>query len=89
MHHVDGHFHTSDMALVAYLTTRFINHCDIRMPERSAIWYFEESDELRQEVAEYSNGEAMVEPKEFMRGVARVRDEMYSKFGLGRSAARG
>lgn len=67
-------YRTSDLALCAYLHLEGFGHILIeRVAEKRAEMLFQDGNDLKEAVREYSTGFATVEPREFMRKVAWVR----------------
>ncbi len=70
------------MALAAYLRTRGHAHKRLEKQGRSCRWVYLESSSLREELDDYYADEAYVEPREFMRKVGLVREELYAFMGV-------
>lgn len=76
----DTRFHTSDMALVAYLSTQHFSNCAVDVIDSSVTWFYVDGEALQRELEVYRREEARVEPKQFMLQVARVRREMHAVY---------
>lgn len=74
---VEEEWRTRDMAMVAYLATKDINYIRMERNRRSCFWYFEDTDELRDEVDAFTQGDALVEPSTFNENFGRIKREMF------------
>lgn len=78
-------FHTSDLALCAYLHLEGFGHSRIeRVDDKRAEMVFEDGDDLHGAVEEYRTGNATVEPREFMRKVGWTRGLLLDAVKAGR-----
>jgi Domain of unknown function (DUF5659) len=70
-------YRTSDLALCAFLLLDGHRFREIeKVSEQQAVMVFEDGDELIEAVREYETGNAEVEPRDFLRKVAFVRNRM-------------
>lgn len=74
---------TADLALAAYLTQEGYKHKCLELldPHHSrtqAVWVFDGNGDVHGAVETYQDGGASVEPRDFMKAVRSVRDELYT-----------
>lgn len=68
---------TKEMPLVAFLCLSGHNSVNLEYENNSVFWYFTDTDELRDDIDEYLQGEARVEPSAYNNQFARLRGEMF------------
>lgn len=71
------YFETEEMALTAYLRAMEFEVEKVYWREGACKWVFEDSDELRNAVTQFSGGEARVDPKKYNRIFSKMKSEMY------------
>lgn len=71
---------TKEMALAAYLACRGHRHRGMQLEggsRQSVYWLFEETDDLTDQVFEFLEGKALVEPNEFNANCLGLKNEMF------------
>ena len=68
---------TDDMSLAAFLAIKF-PVLSVEWHGNSCYWFFEDSDELADEVSDYAGDIAKVNPREHSSMVGRLKREMFS-----------
>jgi len=68
---------TTDLTTAAYLRAIDIRYEEMRAENGEVIWSFVRCPELTEAIAQYSMGEASVEPEEFSRQLLKLRRRMF------------
>ena len=74
-------FVTEDMTLVAILKTKGIECSEMINQHGGCRWMFRPNDVIDQTLDEYNADECLVEPREFVKKLSLVRQDMYSFLG--------
>jgi len=71
-------FKTRDLALATYLNLRGHRHSRMERLHAFGYWFFDRDASLDKLVMDYKAGVAKVEPREFVRTLASVREELFA-----------
>jgi len=71
-------FRTEEMSMVTYLKLCGHQVQKVEWDGGSCYWTFDRSDLLESAVDEFISGEARVEPREYNRQYAKVKDQMFA-----------
>jgi len=68
---------TQDMSLVAYLKGMEIPYDRMELNGDQVTWVFEKTERFSDELDAFVTGEAVVDPKQYTRDVARIRERLF------------
>lgn len=68
---------TNDMALVTFLKMRGYTAQEVRWEGSTCYWYFRVTDGLLDLIDDFTNGEALVEPRDYNRTFTQTKREFY------------
>lgn len=74
----DGTYSTTELCLVVYLRMQGWSHDSFGWHSRStAEWVFDRKEDIEELLIEYALGEARVDPREFLKYLTEVKNELF------------